>query len=191
VKQVQNETNKNNIDTNVELLIVPMARDIVSDSKEPGFIPKDEYIEIIKKTQIISTDFVIFNHQGQVLLGLRNNEPAKDTWFVPGGKVRINEKIHDAVKRITKQELGTELPASQDLGVYHHVYSNNFANDEHGTHYIVFAVTITLDEDIGLTRDDQHRSLKWWDVEKLVADPNVHALTKNYFHPAPWNKAFF
>ena len=171
-----------------------MARDIVSDSKEPGFIPRDEYVEIIKKTQIISTDFVIFNRQGQVLLGLRNNEPAKDTWFVPGGKVRINEKIHDAVKRITKQELGTELPGghdARDLGVYHHVYSNNFANDEHGTHYIVFAVTITLDGEIDLDRDDQHRSLRWWDVEKLVADPDVHTFTKNYFHPAPWNKAFF
>jgi colanic acid biosynthesis protein WcaH len=157
----------------------------------PGFIPKDEYIDIIKKTQIISNDLLIFNTSGQVLLGLRNNEPAKNTWFVPGGKVRINEKIHDAVRRITKQELGQELSATSDLGVYHHTYSNNFANDHHGTHYIVFAVNIVLDKDIELKTDDQHSKLEWWDIEKLVAHPDVHSFTKNYFHPAPWNKAFF
>ena len=158
---------------------------------EPGFIPKEEYVKIIKQTQIISTDLIIFNKLGQVLLGYRNNEPAKNTWFVPGGKVRINERIHDAVRRVTKQELGVELHASKDLGVYHHPYTNNFANDDHGTHYVVFAVTIDLEHDIDLTTDDQHSQLEWWDIEKLVSHPDVHTFTKNYFHPSPWNKAFF
>ena len=62
------------------------------------FIPKEEYVEVIKKTQIISTDLLVFNTEGRVLLGKRNNEPAKDTWFVPGGRVRIYEKIDDLLK---------------------------------------------------------------------------------------------
>ncbi len=155
------------------------------------FIPKEEYVEVIKKTQIISTDLLVFNTEGRVLLGKRNNEPAKDTWFVPGGRVRIYEKIDDAVKRITKQELGKELTKTSDIGVYHHVYHNNFANEDHGTHYVVFAVNIVLEkDDITPLPDDQHSELKWWNVEDVVKDPTVHLYTKNYFHPSPHNKAF-
>ena len=40
-------------------------------------IPKEEYLNIIKKTQINSVDMIIFNNEGKVLLGKRNNEPAK------------------------------------------------------------------------------------------------------------------
>lgn len=169
----------------------PHYKDPDSDS---GFIPQDQYVDVIKKTQIISTDLLVFNHEGKILLGLRKNEPAKDTWFVPGGRVRKHELIDDAVKRITKQELGTELHKTSDLGVYHHIYPNNFANDDHGTHYVVFAVNIVLEEDtsyLNLFPDDQHVALKWWDVEDIMTDPSVHIYTKNYFHPAPYNKAFF
>lgn len=161
---------------------------------DSGFIPQEEYVDVIKKTQIISTDFLIFNNEGQVLLGKRNNEPAKNTWFVPGGRVRKNELIDAAVKRITKQELGKALEKTSDLGVYHHIYPNNFANDDHGTHYVVFAVNIVLETqdsyDLNLVPDDQHSTLKWWNVEDILSHPGVHNYTKNYFHPSPYNKAF-
>ena len=167
---------------------------MTSKNNNTGFIPKEEYIEVINKTQIISTDFLIFNNDGQVLLGLRNNEPAKGTWFVPGGRVYKHEMIQDAVKRITKQELGKALEKTSDLGVYHHIYPNNFANDNHGTHYVVFAVNIVLESqdsyDVLLVPDDQHSTLKWWNVEDILIHPDVHNYTKNYFHPSPYNKAF-
>lgn len=169
----------------------PSASD---NTPEVGFIPKEEYIGVIEKTQIISTDTIIFNPDGQVLLGKRNNHPAKGTWFVPGGRVHKHEMINDAVRRITKQELGQTLEPTSDLGVYHHIYSNNFANDDHGTHYVVFAVNIVLDTDeaYNLTQnpDNQHEELKWWNVEEILSDPSIHIYTKNYFHPAPYNKAF-
>ena len=31
---------------------------------------------------------------------------------------------------------------------------------------------------------------KWWYVDELLSDPNVHAFTKSYFHPGAWNRAF-
>ena len=162
--------------------------------KTDGFIPQKDYIDVIKQTQIISTDFLIFNAEGQVLLGKRLNEPAKGTWFVPGGRVHKHELIDTAVKRITKQELGKELEKTSDLGVYHHIYPNNFANNDHGTHYVVFAVNILLEEkdyDLNLVPDDQHSTLKWWDVNDILTHDDIHIYTKNYFHPAPYNKAFF
>jgi colanic acid biosynthesis protein WcaH len=156
-----------------------------------GFVPKREYLEVIRHTQVVSTDLVIFGSEGKVLLGKRANEPAKNTWFVPGGKVRKNETIPQAVKRISKQEVGYTLTADREIGVFHHIYNNNFDNEDFGTHYVVFAVAATLNEGaLALNADDQHSELKWWSVEDLMSSPDVHHFTKNYFHPNPWNRAF-
>ena len=160
------------------------------DDHAEGFIPQEEYLNVIERTQIISTDMVIFNNEGQVLLGRRLNEPAKGTWFVPGGKVRKNETVKQAVRRISKQELGYALDAEREIGIFDHIYNNNFANDDFGTHYVVFAVAITLDQNLNLRTDDQHEELEWWNVEDIMASSEVHSFTKNYFHPHPWNRAF-
>jgi colanic acid biosynthesis protein WcaH len=39
-------------------------------------------------------------------MGWRENEPAKRTWFVPGGRIRKDEKIADAFERIIRTETG-------------------------------------------------------------------------------------
>ena len=114
----------------------------------PGFVPKEQYLEIMKHIQIISADLLVFNNMGQVLLGKRTNEPAKNTWFVPGGRIRKNERFPEAVRRIVVQELGIILDGTtqhpKPMGVYHQTYSNNFDNDEFNAHYITFAYTLTL-----------------------------------------------
>ena len=156
-----------------------------------GFIEQNKYLEIIKNTQIMSTDLLIFNPDGEVLLGKRLNKPAKNSWFVPGGKVRKYETLTDAVKRVSKTELGLELSHQSILGVYNHIYTDNFQNDEVGTHYVCFAVNIILKDKIDINKfllDDQHSELKWWNMAELLTDNNVHMYTKNYFHPTPWNK---
>ena len=158
-----------------------------------GFTPKDDYLHVIKHTQLISLDMIITNPEGKILLGKRKNEPAKGTWFVPGGRVYKNETFAKAGLRISEGELGVALPYDREIGVYHHNYNNNFDNEDYGTHYIVFAVAINLTQDLVLntdSMDDQHEELKWFHSDELLADPNVHVFTKSYFHPGAWNRAF-
>jgi len=163
----------------------------------PGFVPKEQYLEIIKNTQVISADLIVFNNMGQVLLGKRTGEPAKDTWFVPGGRIRLDETFPAAARRIIVQELGiiTDDQTLQEhmpkpAGVYHQTYSNNFDNNDFGAHYITFAYTLILphtSSDMPKT-DHQHSEFKWWAIEDLLASQEVHIYCKNYFHPQPWNK---
>jgi colanic acid biosynthesis protein WcaH len=47
----------------------------------------DDYIKAIELTQLVSIDLVISDQHGNVLVGKRKNEPAKDTWFVPGSRL--------------------------------------------------------------------------------------------------------
>ena len=68
-----------------------------------------DLIEVIKKTPLVAIDLILKNNLNEVLLGLRNNEPAKNFWFVPGGRILIRERISDSFQRIVREELGTNL----------------------------------------------------------------------------------
>ena len=157
---------------------------------ENGYTPANTYLKIIENSPIVSVDLIIFNHNGEVLLGKRLNEPGKNTLFVPGSRLRKNEETKNAIERIADEELGIFLNKSAFnlLGAYNHVYSNNFANDAFSTHYICFAYTIVLEHQFKINPDEQHAEFCWMDPSELVKNPNVHSNVKNYFHPAPWNK---
>ena len=87
-------------------------------------------LEIIKETPLVSVDLIIRNPSEMVLLGKRTNRPAKGYWFVPGGRIIKNETINQALKRISKVEVGLDLSAEAPslLGAYDHIYEDNFLN---------------------------------------------------------------
>ncbi len=96
-----------------------------------------------------------------------------------------DELLEEAFLRITKDELKIAIPLNAEnfLGVYQHKYSDNFAGKEGiSTHYIVLAVKILLDLETDLIPRSQHSDLKWWGVEDLLADDEVHPYTKAYFN---------
>jgi colanic acid biosynthesis protein WcaH len=145
-----------------------------------------DYARFRDTMPIVSVDLVVFDGEGRILLGLRRNEPARGTWFVPGGRLWKNETIKVATQRLTRTELGIEMSPDRTLGAYHQMYTDT----QLGRHFITFAVAVTAqpDQARAVNHDDQHEALRWWDVAALLASPEVHAYTKNYFSPAPWNK---
>jgi len=142
-------------------------------------------LEIIKATPLVSIDLIIRNPSEKVLLGKRVNRPAKDYWFVPGGRIIKNETIGHALKRISKTEVGLDLSteARRLLGAYDHIYEDNFLNRNGiNTHYVVLAFAIQLQKEIQVKPDGQHSFMKWWEIDKLLEDPTVHQNTKVYFN---------
>jgi colanic acid biosynthesis protein WcaH len=69
-------------------------------------LPNSAFRNVVKNTPLVSIDLVITDPSGAVLMGWRENEPAKRTWFVPGGRIRKDEKIADAFERIIRTETG-------------------------------------------------------------------------------------
>ncbi len=149
-------------------------------------MPPDEktLLEIIKHTPLVSIDLIIYNPNREVLLGLRRNRPARNTWFVPGGRIRKDERIPQALQRIARVELGMGLDPCQArfFGVYEHLYEDNFVGEQGiSTHYIVLAHEIRLTGEIAISGDDQHAQFKWWQITDLLSAPDVHTNTKAYF----------
>jgi len=143
-----------------------------------------DFLGVIDATPLVSIDLVIRNAKGQVLLGLRNNKPAQGYWFVPGGRVRKNERLKNTFQRLCRDELELDLNFSNArlLGAYEHIYDDNFLNNSSvNTHYVVIGYELILEHEVEVNLDDQHSDQRWWPLEELLASDEVHENTKAYF----------
>ncbi|MBY7864279.1 GDP-mannose mannosyl hydrolase [Vibrio fluvialis] len=138
---------------------------------------------IVESTPLVSIDLIIQNDTGEVLLGYRNNRPAKGYWFVPGGRILKDERIKEAFYRLTENELGKrhELSQSEFIGVFEHLYEDNFSGVDFTTHYVVLGYKIISDGELKYLPLEQHSDYRWWSIEKLLESPEVHENTKAYF----------
>lgn len=142
------------------------------------------FLEVVEATPLVSIDLLLFRSDGAVLLGHRTNRPAKDFWFVPGGRVLKNEYLAEALARIVGRELGAGVPLTEwrGAGVYEHHYPDNFAGaDGVSTHYVVLPHRLALEVDVEVVTDDQHDALRWFAIDELLAADDVHPYTKAYF----------
>ena len=140
------------------------------------------FLRIIQATPLVSIDLLIRNRQGQVLLGKRSNRPAKGFWFVPGGRIRKNEPVNEALRRISEVELGVRIERAELRGVFDHIYPDNFAGEPGiNTHYVVLAFEYELRPGEEMRPDGQHSELRWWDVAEALSSAEVHENTRAYF----------
>ena len=66
---------------------------------------------------------------------------------------------------------------------YEHIYEDNFAGEPGiGTHYIVLAYEVRLASTPETLPRGQHNGYRWLTPVELLADPQVHQNTKNYFN---------
>ncbi len=152
-------------------------------SPPPSYLRHDELRGVVRLAPLVAIDLIIRNAQGEILLGLRNNEPAKGCFFVPGGMILKNERLSDAFARILKTEtnFAAAIEDARLLGAYEHFYANNrFGEAGYGTHYVVLGYELKIDDAAALKSDDQHSELRWWTEADLLASPDVHHNAKAY-----------
>ncbi len=146
-------------------------------------LPREQFLEVVARTPLVSIDLVVRDGEDRVLLGLRRNAPARGFWFVPGGIIRKNETLDLAYSRITRNELGLALHRrdSRLLGAYEHLYAEN-ADDRpgFGTHYVVLAHAVTLEAPLA-PPPEQHSVYRWLSPAEILNTADVHENTKAYF----------
>lgn len=144
-----------------------------------------EFSNIIELTPLVSIDFII-KYNDMFLLGKRNNEPAKNYYFVPGGRIFKNEKLEEACKRLSKKELGIIINFNQleFLTNTQHIYNNNVFDNNFNTHYVCLAYIYQLKEEEynKICFDDQHSELLWLSKHEILNNKKVHINTINYIN---------
>ncbi len=150
--------------------------------------PPADYLHVIRHTSLCSIDLLLQNTSGKYLLGWRNNSPAKNTWFFPGGRIFKYETHKDAIARISQKELGIALHDYVPFGgVFRHVYPDNFVNSEFGTEYISFPYIFQV-KDFDIVADSQHSEFIWLSKEEILNHKDVHENTKKFLMDNPDNK---
>ncbi len=141
-----------------------------------SFLTQAQFTNIIAATPLVSIDLLVENTKGQILLGYRNNRPAKGYWFVPGGRILKDEPMLCAFKRLTSAELGItfELRQAEFLGPYEHFYNDYVFGEGVTTHYIALGYKLLSDIDISTLPNVQHNQYKWFHKTSMLANDKVH-----------------
>ncbi len=159
----------------------------MTTASPPSFLTHAELDTVIRLAPLIAIDLIIRNARGDVLLGLRKNEPAKGCYFVPGGMILKNERLAEAFARLSENETGqaARLDDARLIGVFEHFYdSNRSGNGGYGTHYVVLGYEFEWPSVAPPRPDDQHSELRWFTAAELLASDRVHENAKAYFRPA-------
>jgi colanic acid biosynthesis protein WcaH len=144
----------------------------------------EEFENVIRLTPLVAIDLVVRSPDGKVLVGRRTFEPAKDLFFVPGGRITKNETRSAAFERLSQEELGIRIRLEQArfMGVNEHIYTTNrFGKQGFGTHYVTLAYELRLDLTKAALPRDQHGEYAWMTPSELLSSPEVHENTKVYF----------
>lgn len=145
----------------------------------PDFVPPKIYKIITKFAPIVTNDILI-KSKDEYLLLKRKNEPARDLWWTPGGRVRKNERISDSVSRAAKEELGIEkIKIKKFLGVYE-FFCRPGKFGQKDIFNITFAFLVEPVGDFKVKMDSQHSE------HKFFKNPpkNSHYFIKKLFNLA-------
>jgi colanic acid biosynthesis protein WcaH len=143
------------------------------------WVSDEDWEVIVSNAPIVSVDLVVLTPDG-VVLGRRENEPAKNLWFVPGGRVQKGERLDDAALRVAREELGVNVDIRERLGVYEHLYEASDVPSAGGKHYVPVGFVVETDTNTFET-DDQHDTLSVFPTNDL---PDLHEYVEEYLRDA-------
>lgn len=157
-----------------------------ADGQASQWLSKAVFSSACAALPLVSIDLMITRpgDQGrELLLGLRNNRPAQGWWFTPGGRIRKNETLATALRRVAREEIGLNLEwlsRAQLLGAWDHFYPDSAFDPGVSTHYVNLPHVLNLTEDEAQAmqppsgQEFQHQTWMWMPVAQACTDERVH-----------------
>ncbi|MAF66720.1 MAG: GDP-mannose mannosyl hydrolase [Planctomycetes bacterium] len=143
-------------------------------------LSRRDFSSVIKNAPLFSIDLVLVNESNEVLFGKRLNSPAKNFWFVPGGRVYKDESLADSFERITRDELGMvfSLDSAKPLGLYEHFYNDSAVSNDISTHYINTPYLLVVKEKFSCLPNTQHSEYRWIRADMINSADEIHSNSK-------------
>lgn len=158
-------------------------------------LPDDVYGQALDRFVISTLDLVVLSPKGEMFLGKRSWEPAKDVFWIVGGARNRGESFEETAARNLKRELGIELEPSrfQKLGFYSLAFAKRRQlPEENGTHTDshAYIVKLTGEEVAALKLNEEYLENMWILPEELVKravefHPAIVQVSKDYLAAKP------
>ncbi len=119
---------------------------------------------------MIEAVLCFLHEDDKILLVKRKNEPFRDSWHLPGGRVEEGESFEEAVKREVKEETGYEIEVKRYLG--------KWLDREFGFVLNVFEGEIVSGS---LRSGDDAKEVRWFqkkEIESLYIAPIMRRIIK-------------
>ena len=125
---------------------------------------------------LISASAVIEGKGGEILLISEGDMPYHKLWVIPGGYVKPEETVKQAVVREVKEETGLEVLATELVGVY-----DDFISEEDcPVHHILIAYVVEVVGG-GIIFSQEARAYKWMRLDEALNSPEIPAVFKRIF----------
>lgn len=135
-------------------------------------LAQEHFNQIYSQVPRLCVDVVIRSGSG-VLLGLRDIEPNKGLWALPGGTLFMRESLNDCAVRIAHQETGFVVSPGEILGAIEYLES------ESSRHTVGLAVDCRVLRG-ELRPDYQHKQLEWFSTLPQNILPDVGRFLKKH-----------
>ena len=122
------------------------------------------YNKIIDVLPILCVDGFIVDDD-KILLLKRNNYPAINEWWVPGGRVVKNELLCDSIIRKVKEETGLDVEILNQIGITETIFETKH------TVNVCFNLRVKSDN-INITINSEHSEYKWFKMDILPININ-------------------
>ena len=125
---------------------------------------------------ILCVDLMIING-GKCLLIKRDNEPAKEEYWFPGGRILKLETIKDAALRKAKEEVNLECDFQHIVSIEETIFkkTGRMSTDMHTVNVVCRLTTDKIDE---IKLDNLHKNYIWISYEEIVG-LNLHIALLN------------
>ena len=96
------------LDKNKEIEIKRNIKKLESFIKNPKKgLPEEIFLFVSRLTPLVNVDLLIKDEKGRTLLSWRDDQYCGRGWHVPGGIVRVKEKLETRILKVAKEEIGT------------------------------------------------------------------------------------
>lgn len=129
---------------------------------------------------IVCVDIVL-SCENKIFLVKRAQEPQKDQWWFPGGRLLRGETLSNAALRITKLETGLPAKNPTHLGFGETMFKTDPFGHNKGTHTVnfVFAAKTSPLNVMAVILDDNHLAYSTFTYEEVYAS-KVHPYVKRF-----------
>lgn len=111
----------------------------------------------------IGVGAVIINEKDEILLVLRNRNPEKGTWSIPGGKIDLYEKMEDTVVREIKEEVDLDIRVERFLCTAETIKPDN---EEHWIS-VIYRTSIVTGEASNMEEGGAIGEIRWFSLKEL------------------------